>query len=144
MEEFTVSKITALTLQQRQELLHLFVDADFVLPDEGSDWLDSAIRGSLLAAGVFTASGELIGFARALGDGVSDCYIQDVTIRRDFRQLGLGSKLMDFMLTALAEQNIDWVGLIATPGKADFYRQLGFEVLENHTPMILKRSPVQQ
>ena len=50
----------------------------------------------------------------------------------------MGKLLMEFLLDELAARNIDWVGLIATPGKVDFYRKLGFEVLNEYTPMVLK------
>lgn len=137
MEKFHAAEITVLTPRLQQELMQLLTDAEFVPVNEVSDWLTAAVENSLLAAGVFNSGGELVGFGRVLGDGVSDCYIQDVTVRTDCRKQGLGRMLMDFLLDELALRGIDWVGLIATPGKADFYRNLGFEVLPGHTPMVL-------
>ena len=85
----------------------------------------------------FDESNRLIGFARALGDQVSDCYIQDVAVSKEFRGNGIGKALVKHILQSLKEKNIDWVGLIATPGKAEFYRKLGFEIMPEYTPMRL-------
>ena len=136
--DHTVKIITELTDTQAVELLELFADADFADISDGSVWLNNAVKGSMLAVGAFTPDGELIGFARALGDGASDCYIQDVTVRSDCRKQGIGQEMGKFLIAELRARSIDWIGLIATPGKADFYRQMGFEVMSGFTPMRLK------
>lgn len=135
---FTVKTITELDNRTAAELLELFAGAEFAELSDGSEWLNAAVKGSMLAAGAFAPDGSLIGFARVLGDGSSDCYIQDVTVRSDCRKQGIGQNLVKFLIAELRARNIDWIGLIATPGKADFYRKMGFEVMENHTPMRLK------
>ena len=139
MADFKLEKLSQLTLRQQQELLELFVQADFADLADGTEWLNDAVAGSLAAAGAFSESGKLIGFARALGDGVSDCYIQDVAVHKDYRKQGIGRALVEFLLKHLQECNIEWIGLIATPGNADFYRRLGFEEMPGHTPMRLHR-----
>ena len=134
----TVKIITELNERKAAELLALFAGAEFAELSDGSEWLNAAVKGSMLAAGAFAPDGSLIGFARVLGDGTSDCYIQDVTVRSDCRKQGIGQQLVKFLIAELRARNIDWIGLIATPGKADFYRKMGFEVMENHTPMHFK------
>ena len=134
----TVKIITELNDREAAELLALFAGAEFAELSDGSEWLNAAVKGSMLAAGAFAPDGSLIGFARVLGDGTSDCYIQDVTVRSDCRKQGIGQQLVKFLIAELRARNIDWIGLIATPGKADFYRKMGFEVMENHTPMRFK------
>ena len=62
---------------------------------------------------------------------------QDVTVDKRFRKNGIGKALVSELLRLLNEKNIDWVGLIATPGKAEFYRKLGFEIMQDYTPMRL-------
>ena len=136
--DFTLKIITELDNRTAAELLELFAGAEFAELTDGSEWLNAAVKGSMLAAGAFAPDGSLIGFARVLGDGSSDCYIQDVTVRSDCRKQGIGQNLVKFLIAELRARNIDWIGLIATPGKADFYRKMGFEVMENHTPMRLK------
>ena len=120
---------------QQQQLLELFAEADFADLADGAQWLNDAVKGSLLAIGAVDEDGQMIGFARVLGDGVSDCYIQDVVVKSSCRGQGIGKMLVSRILELLQERDIDWVGLIATPGKAGFYQQLGFECMEGFTPM---------
>ena len=118
-----------------RELAALYELAGFT--DEGDDpalWLNSVLAGSLLAAGVFHKE-RLIGFGRALGDGVSDAYLQDIVIHPDFRGRGLGGRLVRFLIAELRKSGTGWIGIVAVPGKEEFYRKLGFTELERHTPM---------
>ncbi len=137
MNSYSVKTIKTLSANEQHQLLELFAEADFAEFSEDTQWLADAVSNSVTAAAAFDSKGNLIGFARALGDQVSDCYIQDVAVRKEFRGNGIGKALVKHILQVLAEKNIDWVGLIATPGKADFYRKLGFEIMPEHTPMRL-------
>ena len=130
--------LKTLETKELEALAELFLQADFMAESDGSEWLLEAVKNSLLAVGAFDESGALVGFARVLGDGVSDCYIQDVTVRSDCRRQGIGQELVKFLIAELRKRHIDWIGLIATPGKADFYRKMGFEIMTDHTPMRLK------
>lgn len=103
----------------------------------GCSWIDAMTAGSLFFAGAF-AGGEMIGMGRALSDGASDAYIQDVTVLTAFRGQGIGARLIALLRDRLVERGIGWIGLIAEPGTQAFYRRLGFEVLEGHVPMRLK------
>jgi hypothetical protein len=44
---------------------------------DSSSWIDVLVAGSFCFVGAF-AGGEMIGMGRAISDGVSDAYIQDV------------------------------------------------------------------
>ena len=139
MDSVQLVKLGNLTPEQLQELITLFVQADFAGDDGDLQWLQDAVANSVAAVGALDENNSLIGFARALGDGVSDCYIQDVVVSKDHRRRGIGRKLVEFLLQELEARNIDWIGLIATPGNEEFYRSIGFEVLAEHTPMIKRR-----
>ena len=56
----------------------------------------------------------------------------------------IGKALVKELLALLKEKNIDWVGLVATPGKAEFYRKLGFEVMTGYTPMHLQQKNLEK
>ena len=139
MAEYRIVKLDSLNSIQQRGLLELFVEADFSDNTVSCSWLDDAVKGSLLAVAAEDDSGRIIGFARVLGDGVSDCYIQDVVVKSSCRRQGIGRKLIEFALAELKKRSIDWVGLIATPGNAEFYRRLGFEPMNGFTPMVLKK-----
>jgi spermidine synthase len=76
---------------------------------------------------------------RSISDGVSDAYIQDVTVSKPFRGKGIGSQLVTKILEKLEKDGIEWIGLIAERGSARFYQPLGFTEMSNSTPMLRLR-----
>ncbi len=82
--------------------------------------------------------GRIIAMGRALSDGVSDAYIQDVVVYSDYRGRGIGAKIVAKLIGFLRENNIQWIGLISEPGHEDFYERLGFARMPEYTPMLLK------
>ena len=95
------------------------------------------IKGSFLFVGAFYKK-DLIGMARVISDGLSDAYIQDVIVKKDYRNKSIGKKLIRFILGFLEKKRISWIGLISVPESSGFYSNLGFKKLENYIPMIYK------
>jgi len=104
-------------------------------PDRNS-WIDKLVAGSFCFVGAF-AGGEMIGMGRAISDGVSDAYIQDVTVLTAYRGLGLGARIINEITGFLRGRRIGWIGLIAEPGTDAFYQRLGFAAMAGYTPMLL-------
>ena len=67
--------------------------------------------------------GKPVGFARALSDGAYQAAVYEMAVVPEFQQQGLGAQIMQALLARLPGQNVI---LYASPGKEDFYRQLGF------------------
>ncbi len=126
----------------RKEMIALYKDADWwESPADGNlNFLDKVVTDSFLFAGAF-CRGKLIGMGRALSDGVSDAYIQDVVVFRSFRGKGVGKKLIQTLVKGLQANKIDWIGLIGEPGTAPFYEPLGFSILKDYIPMKLNKLP---
>ncbi|MDD5758122.1 MAG: GNAT family N-acetyltransferase [Desulfobulbaceae bacterium] len=82
---------------------------------------------------------EIIGMGRAISDGVSDAYVQDVTVASAWRRLGVGKRIVSSILERLQGGGIAWIGLIAERGSAPFYSQLGFEKMVDSQPMLLTK-----
>ena len=79
-------------------------------------------------ATVFAYSGDrLVGFARALSDGVCQAAIYDVAVVPECQRQGVGARLMTALLSRLDGLNVI---LYASPGKEDFYRKLGLRRLK--------------
>uniref|UniRef100_UPI00402A6B36 GNAT family N-acetyltransferase n=1 Tax=Bacillus sp. DX2.2 TaxID=3073452 RepID=UPI00402A6B36 len=68
---------------------------------------------------------QIVGFGRAISDGVFNAAIYDVVIHNDFHKQGIGKMIMDSLLYHL--QNISCVHLVATTGNETFYRKSGFK-----------------
>jgi ribosomal protein S18 acetylase RimI-like enzyme len=105
---------------------------------DGCAWIDTLVKQSFCFAGAFYGN-EMIGMGRAISDGISDAYIQDVTVLKEFRGHGLGARIIQKITAFLKERRIGWIGLIAEPGTQSFYQRLGFAVMEGYAPMLLEK-----
>ena len=103
--------------------------------DEGDDcgFLAAALKNSCAVCAAFDDDGSLIGMGRALGDGVSDAYVQDVVVDPGFRRRGVGGTIVRTLVAELRERGVDWIGLVGEPGTESFYRSLGFHAPEGFT-----------
>jgi GNAT superfamily N-acetyltransferase len=71
-----------------------------------------------------TATGALVGFARAVSDGVSLAYLADVFVDRAHRRHGLGKALVADMIEAGPGADFRW--MLHTNDAHDLYRAFGF------------------
>lgn len=122
-----------------KELKQLYKEAGWweASDEDNMDFLNKIVEQSALFAGAFYKK-KLIGMGRALSDQVSDAYIQDVTVLKDYRKKGIGKKIIQVLIDGLKEKKVSWIGLVAEPGTTDFYNSLGFEMLKGHVPLKYK------
>jgi spermidine synthase len=78
---------------------------------------------------------------RAISDGVSDAYIQDLTVLADQRNQGIGGMILRALVARLHADGLFWIGLIAEPGSASFYLREGFRERVGWVPMLLVEVP---
>jgi ribosomal protein S18 acetylase RimI-like enzyme len=77
----------------------------------------------------------LIGFARATSDGIYRATIWDVVIHPEYQGNGLGSKLVETVLSHPRMQKVERVYLMTTH-QQEFYEKIGFQA-NNTTTMVL-------
>ena len=116
------------------EIAELYYEAQWLSPDDDTSFIPQMIRGSFCFA-VALLDNKIIGMGRALSDGCSDAYIQDVVVSKKHRGKGIGHQLVTSLSTYLEESGVDWIGLIARPATDNFYKALGFSTMEEFTPM---------
>lgn len=92
--------------------------------------IKTAIDNSILITSAWHEE-QLIGLARATGDGVFNVTIWDVAVRPAYQNQGVGKLLIKSMLDKLNENKIPLVTLYAEWAKKDFYSKLGFESNSN-------------
>ena len=98
------------------------------------------IKGSIVfAVAVDTRTGHAIGMGRVISDGISDGYIQDLVVLPEYRNQGVGKKIVSVLVRQCRSRGISWIALIAEPGSEMFYTPLGFEQMRGHVPMIYRR-----
>jgi ribosomal protein S18 acetylase RimI-like enzyme len=96
--------------------------------------IERLVRGSYCFV-TATETDAVIGMGRAISDGVSDAYIQDVVVRPGWRGRGIASRIIEALVKALQAEGIEWIGLIAEGDSHPLYRRLGFAPMENALPM---------
>jgi len=123
----------------REQMVRLYKAAGWWTPenDENPEFVDRIAPGSYCFVGAFRGE-HMIGMGRILSDGVSDTYIQDVTVLPDYRRRGIGARIITALVEKLREDRIEWIGLVGEPGTSDFYKQLGFSEMKGSVPFIHK------
>lgn len=99
------------------------------------------LRGSVVVASAW-ADGRLVGMGRAIGDGASDAYIQDVIVSAGYRHRGIGRALVARLRDECLARGIGWLALVAAPGTSPLYEALGFRVMERYVPMRWQPDPI--
>ncbi len=98
--------------------------------------IEPMIRGSFCFMVARTPEGRIVGMGRAISDGASDAYLQDIVVLPEYRRQGIGRELIRRLTGYCAEHEIEWIGLVAEPGTRTFYEGLGYSPLEGYQPMI--------
>ena len=136
-----MAKITYHVVQEADPatILALYRQAGWWQMDENPEYLQTVkqIVANSFCFVVALADAEIIGMGRAISDGISDAYIQDVTVRQDLRGAGIGKGIIRTLLSFLKEHKLQWIGLISEPGYEKFYSNLGFKTMPNYTPFLL-------
>ena len=100
-------------------------------PGWGPESIARAIAATT-AAGAWDGD-RLIGFTRALSDGVHRAYFEDVVIDPDYRGQGIGETLVASLVEALGDVHI--VSLFCEPERVAFYSRNGFRASETQVMM---------
>ena len=75
---------------------------------------------------VAVADDEIVGFARAITDGISNGYLSMVVVAEPHRRRGIGKALVERLVES--EPHMTWVLRAGREGAAGFFAKLGFSV----------------
>ncbi|MFJ8526681.1 GNAT family N-acetyltransferase [Bacillus sp. NPDC094106] len=92
-------------------------------PERKEEDISNMLENSI-AIGVWKED-QLIGFARAVTDGVFRAYIEDVVVHDRVRNKGIGEKMMTMLLDELA--GIDIISLFCEEKLIEFYGKQQFK-----------------
>ncbi|MET0518124.1 MAG: GNAT family N-acetyltransferase [Burkholderiaceae bacterium] len=83
------------------------------------------LRASQCCAVAIDGQGEVIGFARAITDGLSNGYLSMVAVSPAHRRQGLGRALVEHIIGA-SPASVSWMLRAGRDGAAEFFAALGF------------------
>ncbi len=122
----------------RDEIVELYKAGGWWKDHYDPDGIDLIIKGSFaFAIAVEKDTGTAVGMGRAISDGVSDAYIQDVVVLDRMRGRGIGSRIILTLVDHLRKHGIGWIGLIAEQGSRPFYEKIGFDEFSGE-PMLYR------
>lgn len=90
-------EIRSYTRYRESEILPLYRSVGWTRYTSRPDLLKQAVRHSLTVLAAYDGE-KLVGLIRAVGDGCSILYIQDLLVYPEYQRRGIGKKLMRAML----------------------------------------------
>jgi len=109
--------------------VHSFISGTYWAKNIPIEVMATAIRNSL-CFGIFTESGEQVGFARMITDRATFAYLADVYVVEPHRNNGLSKWLMSVIMQHPDLQGIRRM-VLATSDAHGLYEQFGFKALAN-------------
>lgn len=92
-----------------------------------------ALKNSYCAFAAFDGQ-KMVGYFRALSDGVSDAYLLDLFVDPQYRRRGIAGELTARIVARLKADGIEWITAISTPEAKDIYLKIG-KRMRAHTPI---------
>jgi spermidine synthase len=122
---------------QLNQIVDLYVSAGWwTSPADTIELVSRIVAGSHCFC-VAEKKGRIIGMGRAISDGASDAYIQDVTVHPAHRGSGIATAIVTRLVERLHQDRIGWIGLIAERGTRNLYKAIGFKAMDNSSAMIM-------
>lgn len=115
-----------------KQLLDLYNNVGWTAYTKDPATLQQAMAGSLYVATAWDGD-KAVGIVRAVGDGHTIVYIQDILVNEDYHRKGIATKLMDMLLAKY--RNVRQKVLLTddTPRTRGFYKALGFNSADDGT-----------
>ena len=88
--------------------------------------VEKGAKNSALVVGAFNNEGRQIGYARVISDKTRFAYIMDVYVDENYRKIGIGQKMMKFILNHGELKDVyQWV--LITKDAHEVYKKAGFK-----------------
>ena len=109
----------------KDEIQRLYTAVGWSAYTENMSALEQGYKNSLLVLGAYE-SGELLGIIRAVGDGFTIVFIQDILVFPEKQRQGVGSALLNAVLDKYPDVRQIELATDNTPKTVAFYKSLGF------------------
>lgn len=118
-------KICELTAFDFDTILRLYSSVGWTNYTEKPELLKKAYENSLLILGAYV-DGQLVGVIRAVGDGFSVVFIQDILVIPEYQRQGIGTRLLQEVMDRYSSVYQMELMTDNTPKTVSFYQSLGF------------------
>ena len=115
---------------KEEEILNLYTSVGWTNYTENPTMLKNAFQNSLKIYAAYEKD-RLLGIIRAVGDGHSILFIQDILILPEYQRLGIGTALMNRMLDEYKHVYQKSLMTDNTEKTIQFYRSCGFTKLSD-------------
>ena len=111
-------------IYHESEILPLYAAVGWTNYTDRPEMLAAAYRDSLCVLGAYDGD-KLVGVVRAVGDGASIVFVQDLLVLPEYQRQGIGTRLLKTLLTQYAD--VYQIELLTddTPKTTAFYESVG-------------------
>ena len=113
---------------REDEISRLYAAVGWTAYTENMQALTEGYKNSLLVLGAYE-NGALLGIARAVGDGYTVVFIQDILVFPEKQRRGVGTALLKAVLQRYPDVRQIQLTTDDTPQTTAFYQSLGFRAL---------------
>lgn len=110
---------------EHEEIMNLYNDVGWCSYTSRPQMLEHAFEHSLKILGAYDKE-KLVGIIRAVGDGYSILFIQDILVLTEYQHLGIGKKLLQTMLNLYPDVYQTELATDSPEKTVAFYKSCGF------------------
>lgn len=119
-------------------IYNLYSDAGWIAYTNNFENLKEGIKNSLAVVGAFYED-KLVGLIRAVGDGETIVYIQDILILEEYQRLGIGTELLNIIFDKYSHVRQKILLTDDTEKTIEFYKSNNMkDVVEFNTVAFMK------
>lgn len=109
----------------KDEILRLFSEVGWTAYTKNMPALEQGFKNSLLVLAAYE-NDELLGIIRAVGDGFTIVFVQDILVFPEKQRQGIGTALLKAVLDRYPDVRQIELATDNTPKTTAFYKSLGF------------------
>lgn len=118
-------EIREYTTYNEEEILRLYTSVGWTAYTDHPEVLKKGFENSLLTLAAWDGD-QLLGIIRCVGDGHTIVFIQDILVFPEYQRKGVGTALMDAVLTRYSHVRQIELATDNTPKTKAFYHSCGF------------------
>ena len=139
-----MSKITfkVVTEWESESIVTLYRSAGWWQDEYDSGSIPSLISSSYrFVIGYCNETNQTVAMGRILSDTVLTGVIQDMSVLKTYQSQGIGSSLLQFLVTIARNAGLSRIYLVAEPGTEGFYKKSGFITDDNKIFLLHNKGP---